>query len=92
MTNALGLVVVGVGINNVRVGWGRREEKRKAHEEAERIGWERAQRRMERKSGRGRREKGDDQWRRERVRGGIGGADKDVGAEGYGDALAEVEI
>ncbi len=33
--------VVGVGLNNVRVGWGRREEVKREHREAERMAWER---------------------------------------------------
>ena len=44
MMDALGLVVVAVGVNNVRVGWQRREDKRRAHEEAENKAWERRQR------------------------------------------------
>lgn len=50
MMNALGVAVVGIGVNNFRVGWQRREEKRKAHEEAEKLAAERAQLRNERDS------------------------------------------
>ena len=53
MTNAFALLVVGVGVNNVRVGWQRREEKKKAHEAAEQKAFERFERR-ERGAGRDR--------------------------------------
>lgn len=45
MTDAFALLVVGVGVNNVRVGWQRREEKKKAHEAAEQKVFERFERR-----------------------------------------------
>ena len=45
MVDAFALLVVGVGVNNVRVGWQRREEKKKAHEAAEQKAFERYERR-----------------------------------------------
>lgn len=45
MMDAFALLVVGVGVNNVRVGWQRREEKKKAHEVAEQKAFERFERR-----------------------------------------------
>ena len=51
MMDAFGLLVMGVGVNNVRVGWQRREEKKKAHEAAEQKAIERFERR-ERGAGR----------------------------------------
>ena len=35
MMDALGLVTIGIGMNNLRVGWQRREEMRRAHEDAQ---------------------------------------------------------
>ena len=51
MMDGFALLVMGVGVNNVRVGWQRREEKKKAHEEAQQKAIERFERR-ERGAGR----------------------------------------
>ena len=53
MVDAFALLVVGVGVNNVRVGWQRSEEKKKAHRAAEQKAFERFERR-ERGAGRDR--------------------------------------
>ena len=53
MMDAFGLLVMGIGVNNVRVGWQRMEEKKKAHAAAEQKHTERIERR-ERGSGRNR--------------------------------------
>ena len=48
LMNLFSLGVVAVGLNNVRMGWMRHENTKKANREAERKAWERRSRREDR--------------------------------------------
>jgi len=51
LMNAFSLGVVAIGLNNVRLGWMRHENTKKAGREAEKAAWERKVRREEREGG-----------------------------------------
>ncbi len=52
LMNMFSLGVVAIGLNNVRLGWMRHENTKKANREAERAAWERKVRREEMEGGR----------------------------------------